>query len=166
MTNPVRGRHRLHVVLLILCLGVPVASGQTLPEGPGAEVARARCVTCHETDLIVQQRLSRTGWEREVDKMVRWGAVVPASERTPLVEYLSTHFAPTPAASHAPGASETGEATYTRACLTCHGRDLVEQQRLSSAGWAREVDKMIRWGAVVPAAEKDGLVAYLAARYR
>jgi hypothetical protein len=57
------------------------------------------------------------------------------------------------------------EAVYKRACLTCHEDDLIEQQRLTKIGWTREVDKMIRWGAVVPEAEKDALVDYLAARY-
>jgi hypothetical protein len=36
---------------------------------------------------------------------------------------------------------------------------------LSRAGWIREVEKMMRWGADVPAADKDALVSYLAARY-
>ena len=62
-------------------------------------------------------------------------------------------------------ATAGSEATYKRACLVCHEDDLIEAQRLSREGWTREVDKMIRWGAAVPAAEKDALIDYLAARY-
>ncbi len=62
-------------------------------------------------------------------------------------------------------ATAAGEATFKQACLTCHGTDLVEQQRLPRAGWLREVDKMIRWGARVPDADKDALVAFLSARH-
>ncbi len=148
------------IVSASLCLCGPFVIAQSLPEGPGADVTRARCVSCHEADLIVQQRLSRAGWEREVDKMVRWGAVVEPSERTPLVEYLARHFAPKPEVSHA----SAGEGTYKRACLTCHEGDLVDQQRLTRTGWTREVDKMIRWGAVVPDADKEALIDFLTSR--
>jgi mono/diheme cytochrome c family protein len=50
-------------------------------------------------------------------------------------------------------------------CLTCHGDDLIQQQRLNKAGWTREVEKMMRWGAEVKDADKDHLIEYLAATY-
>ena len=137
---------------------------QDIPQGGGREVVTARCVACHQTDVIAQQRLSRAGWGRELDKMVRWGAQLDPAEREPLLDYLAAHFAPVPAASHIV-ATAGSEATYKRACLVCHEDDLVEAQRLTREGWTREVDKMVRWGAAVPAAEKDALVDYLAARY-
>jgi hypothetical protein len=96
--------------------------------------------------------------------MVRWGATVPAEERESMLDYLSAHFAPSPAASHLV-ATAGSESLYKRACLTCHEDDLIESQRLSRAGWVREVDKMIRWGANVTPTDKDALVDYLAARY-
>jgi cytochrome c5 len=135
-----------------------------LPAGPGRETLTARCVTCHQSDVIVQQRLSRAGWGREVDKMVRWGAVVDAAEREPLLDYLAGHFAPTPVASHIV-ATASSESTYKRACFVCHEDDVIEAQRLSREGWGREVDKMMRWGANVSATDRDALVDYLAARY-
>ena len=137
---------------------------QDLPQGPGRDVITTRCVACHQSDLITQQRLSRVGWGRELDKMVRWGAQVDGAEREPLLDYLAAHFAPVPAASHIV-ATAGSEAAYKKACLVCHEDDLIEAQRLSREGWTREVDKMIRWGAAVPAVEKDALVDYLAARY-
>jgi mono/diheme cytochrome c family protein len=149
-------------VLGAMVLGVRALNAQALPEGPGSEVLKARCVSCHQSDLITSQRLSIAGWTREVDKMVRWGATVDAAERDPLQTYLATNFAPKPAASHA---ATTGEAVFSRACLSCHGADLVESQRLSRAGWVREVEKMMRWGAAVGDADKDPLVDFLAAKY-
>ena len=139
-------------------------TAQELPAGPGREAVAARCVACHEPDLITQQRLSRAAWGRSVDKMIRWGATVESTEREPMLDYLAAHFAPTPVASHIV-ATASSEAIYKRACLTCHEDDLIEAQRLSRAGWVREVEKMMRWGADVPAADKDALVSYLAARY-
>jgi hypothetical protein len=70
------------------------AAWQDLPEGKGVELARDKCVTCHEADVIVAQRLSRQGWTREVDKMTRWGAAVSDEEKAPLVDYLFSNFGP------------------------------------------------------------------------
>jgi cytochrome c5 len=150
--------------VLLSALMFTQAIAQELPQGPGRDVVAKRCIACHEGDLIVSQRLTRAGWGRSVDKMVRWGAVVEADEREVMLDYLAAHFAPTPAASHIVATAQH-EAVYKRACLTCHEADLVEAQRLTRAGWVRTVDKMIRWGAIVPDGEKDGLVDYLAARY-
>jgi len=149
---------------LALLIAVASVAAQDLPAGPGREIVTTRCLSCHEADLIVQQRLTRTGWGRELDKMARWGALIEAQEREPMLDYLSAHFAPRPAAAHIVATAGTEE-TYKRACLTCHEDDLIEAQRLARAGWVREVDKMIRWGAVVSDSEKDPLIDYLAARF-
>jgi hypothetical protein len=72
-------------------------------------------------------------------------------------------FAPVPAVSRIRVAE--GETVFKRACLMCHGADLTEQQRLSPTGWTREVEKMMRWGAVVSEAETPALVDFLSTRY-
>jgi mono/diheme cytochrome c family protein len=142
-----------------------------LPQGAGLEVVQSRCLSCHGDDLIQGQRLTTTGWTREVEKMVRWGARVTDAEKAPLVAYLAAHFGVRPAAAGASAttpdtsASAAGEAVFTRSCLTCHGRDLTEGQRLTATGWTREVEKMMRWGAKVDEADKAALVAWLAATY-
>ncbi|MGA1367552.1 MAG: hypothetical protein ACO394_03415 [Blastocatellia bacterium] len=140
----------------------PQASAD-LPDGPGVEIARRACLSCHEADLIAAQRLSRAGWVREVEKMVRWGAVITDSEKDPLVDYFTAHFAPRRAAAAPPPGTtpSAGEAIFEQRCLSCHEADLTRQQRLSRAGWVREVEKMVRWGAVVPEAERDPLIDYL-----
>ncbi|MCC7180356.1 MAG: c-type cytochrome [Acidobacteria bacterium] len=162
---------RLLVVTLFTAFGVgtglgaqvPAPGVAPLPQGTGVEVVRARCLSCHASDLIESQRLTRDGWAREIDKMVRWGASVPDADRAPLLAYLATHFSPAPAA--VPARATGGEAIFKRACLACHGADLSEQQRLSVTGWTREVEKMMRWGASVTEAEKAALVEFLAATY-
>ena len=151
-------------IIVVTCLTTAVMSAQELPDGSGRAHVIARCSICHEADLITQQRLSRTGWGREIDKMVRWGAVVETQEREALLDYLAAHFAPKAAVTHV-AAAVPAENAYKRACLVCHGEDLIEAQRLTRAGWMREVDKMIRWGAAVPDSEKTSLVDYFAARF-
>ncbi len=65
---------------------------ETLPAGPMAAKATTACTECHEARIIVQQRLSKATWTKEVDKMIKWGAVVDAADRDALIDYLSTNF--------------------------------------------------------------------------
>jgi cytochrome c5 len=139
------------------------AGSQDLPEGKGAIVVREKCLTCHEADLIIMQRLSRQGWTREVEKMIRWGAIVPETEKELLVDYLALNFGPKPARNKPEEAR--GREIFEKSCLVCHEADLTEQQRLSRQGWTREVDKMIRWGAIVADSEKETLIDFLSKTY-
>ena len=136
-------------------------AGQDAP----APFAAPECLACHGVDLITQQRLSPPAWAREVEKMIRWGAPVAPEKKEALVADFASRFRPGPAPqppSVAP--ARAGEDVYNRACIVCHGADLVEQQRLTLAGWTREVGKMVAWGAPVSEAERPVLAAYLAAR--
>jgi mono/diheme cytochrome c family protein len=157
---------RCHAVVLVAAAYFGVAvTGQVVrdvPAGPGADILRARCLTCHQADLIQQQRLGRAAWQRELDKMIRWGAMLPTEEeRSLLADYLTANFGAASAVS-APAAEEArGAEIFGRRCMSCHGVDLVEQQRLGPPGWTRELDKMIRWGAAVSDGEKELLIAYL-----
>jgi DMSO/TMAO reductase YedYZ molybdopterin-dependent catalytic subunit len=49
---------------------------------------RDTCLTCHDEDVIRQQRLTHSQWDREVNKMVGWGARVPPAARSSLLDYL------------------------------------------------------------------------------
>ncbi|MEY4095003.1 MAG: hypothetical protein RLZZ53_2202 [Acidobacteriota bacterium] len=151
------------VVAILIVAAATTATAQQLPAGPGADVFKAKCVTCHDADIVMQQKLSLAGWTNSVAKMMRWGAQVTPEERDVLQSYLAAHFAPKPAVSHPNTAA--GEATFKRACLSCHDADIVEQQRLSKTGWTNSVAKMVRWGAAVPEAEREPLADYLVSRF-
>src|SRR5262245_10290423 len=141
------------------------AARQDLPDGKGAELARDKCLNCHEADVIVAQRLSRQGWTREVEKMIRWGAVVSDAEKEVLIDYFAGHFRPRPAAGAPAAGDDRDKKIFEEKCLLCHEADLTEQQRLSRQGWTREVEKMIRWGAAVSDAEKEPLIDYLSSNF-
>ena len=70
----------------------PVAA-HVAPEA-GAAVYKKACQSCHETDIIEQQKLTPTGWTRSVEKMMRWGAAVGDAEKQPLIDYLAARFGP------------------------------------------------------------------------
>lgn len=149
-------------------LGTPgqlQAQGPALPATAGVEVAQAKCLGCHEADLIVSQRLSQAGWDREITKMERWGATLGADERAALLGYLAREFGRRPPVVVDARLARAGEAVFTAACRMCHDDDLSAQQRLTAAGWGREVDKMVRWGAKVSADDKPALVAYLTSKW-
>jgi mono/diheme cytochrome c family protein len=65
-----------------------------LPAGPMQAKATTACLECHEARIILQQRLSKAAWTKEVDKMIKWGAVVDPADRDALIDYLSTNFSP------------------------------------------------------------------------
>jgi hypothetical protein len=65
-----------------------------LPAGAMQQKATTACMECHDASILVQQRLDRKVWTKEVDKMIRWGAVVDPKDRDPLIEYFATNFGP------------------------------------------------------------------------
>ena len=92
-------RFRAFGLALALIGAVSVAKGasspsEQLPAGPMQEKAAAACTSCHEARIIVQQRLSKAAWAKEVDKMVKWGAEVDPADRDALIDYLSDNFGP------------------------------------------------------------------------
>ena len=90
------------VILLTLTLAAPFSMrGQKtvnvnadLPAGPMQAKATTACMECHEARIILQQRLSKAAWTKEVDKMTKWGALVDAADRDALIDYLSANFSP------------------------------------------------------------------------
>lgn len=94
------------------------ASGnENLPIGAMRQKATAACLECHEARIILQQRLTKAAWTREVDKMVKWGALVDASDRDALIDYLSVNFGPEESAYNAPRAARENS----------HGKKMAEK---------------------------------------
>src|SRR5271163_4962490 len=91
------------IALLVLAFASPLSaqaqkSGATvtadLPAGPMQAKATTACLECHEARIILQQRLTKAAWTKEVDKMTKWGAVVDPADRDALIDYLSANFTP------------------------------------------------------------------------
>jgi len=55
---------------------------------------------------------------------------------------------------------------YKASCFGCHDDHMMRQQHLTRAQWDREVTKMTGWGAEVKPEQRNGLLDYLAARYK
>ena len=72
----------------------PTAQNQAPAPSAAEGTYKRACVVCHDADIIEQQKLSKTGWTRSVEKMMRWGASVTEAEKEPLVDYLAGRFPP------------------------------------------------------------------------
>ena len=93
------------LALALLCTAADVAQSspnEQLPAGPAKEKAEAACLTCHEARIIVQQRLGKTAWTKEMDKMIKWGAEVDPKDHDALIDYFSANFGPDQPAYAAP----------------------------------------------------------------
>ena len=75
-------------VIFFVSVTLLAADPAALEKGKAEE--RRSCVGCHSTRLTHTQRLSRATWEKELDKMARWGARI--GDRTSLMEYLVANF--------------------------------------------------------------------------
>jgi hypothetical protein len=82
----------LGVLLSLACVAAFCADSADLPPGPIQAKVKTACLECHNSGIIVQQRLSKSAWTKEVDKMIRWGAVVDPGDRDAFIEYLSANF--------------------------------------------------------------------------
>src|SRR5919206_4038716 len=77
---------------LLMLAETPATLNEGLPAGAMQQKATTACLECHEARIILQQRLSKPAWTREVDKMVKWGAIVDAADRDALIDYFSENF--------------------------------------------------------------------------
>jgi len=81
-------------ILCVCCFPLLHAQSPELPAGPMQQKVTTACTECHESRIILQQRLSKAAWTKEVDKMIKWGAVVDSADRDGFIEYLSANFPP------------------------------------------------------------------------
>jgi hypothetical protein len=79
-----------------------------LPAGSMQGKTTTSCLECHEARIILQQRLSKAAWTKEVDKMMKWGAVVDTNDRDALIDYLSLNFG-TDQAAYVPPRTSVGK---------------------------------------------------------
>lgn len=70
------------------------AQSSDLPAGPIQAKVGTACTECHDSRIILQQRLSNKAWTKEVDKMIKWGALVDPNDRNAFIDYLSVNFPP------------------------------------------------------------------------
>jgi mono/diheme cytochrome c family protein len=88
----------------------PARGGPSLPDGPGRDLTLKVCgTTCHNSDIVGATGRDREQWTGVVNSMVTRGAKASDAELVQIVEYLSTHFAPSSGAATNAAASNTAQ---------------------------------------------------------
>ena len=80
-----------------------------LKAGPGADLVRNNCMTCHSLDYIQMNSpfLDHKGWEAEVNKMINaYHAPIDKANVAMIVDYLAQHYGA--ASTATPGSSAPG----------------------------------------------------------
>jgi len=60
---------------------------------------KAACTQCHKATRITERHFTRQRWSIELDKMEGLGAVIPESDRSAFLNYLTKNFGPEKGAS-------------------------------------------------------------------
>jgi hypothetical protein len=90
------------IALVLVAAPLLWAQSNELPPAPIQAKVTTACTECHEARIILQQRLSKATWTKEVDKMIKWGAFVEPADRDAFIDYLSGNFPPDKAPYAAP----------------------------------------------------------------
>jgi virginiamycin B lyase len=62
-----------------------------LPDGPGKEAVQARCVACHNLNLVIGSTgYTHDRWQDLIDTMIK----LPDDQRNSVTQYLAAHFPP------------------------------------------------------------------------
>jgi hypothetical protein len=149
---------------LVLLLAIPTLADAQVVASQTAQKMEGMCAgRCHGLSLIAQQRLDRSAWTREVDKMILWGANVAAGDKAPLIDYLVGTFDSNRPRPHTSKIVPEGPGSdiFQISCMSCHDDKLIAGVKFDQTGWTREVDRMINWGAYVPPTRKEELIQYL-----
>lgn len=96
MSRPEVRAHAILAIGIISLCSLPALRAQSpeLPAGAMKDKVTTSCTECHESRIILQQRLNKGAWAKEVDKMIKWGAVVDPADRDAFIDYLSINFPP------------------------------------------------------------------------
>jgi hypothetical protein len=128
-------------------------------EGPGKEILRRSCASCHAAESVRSRRFeSRVEYEDLVSRMVTNGAVMSPSETSTLVDYLYDQFGT--------GPKDAGFAVLQRACTTCHSLNPMRNQVFDNPeAYSELVRMMISYGAEINEDELASLTNYLFKTY-
>ncbi len=63
-----------------------------LPAGKERALLIQRCAVCHPIEQVVANKRGNADWERQVTRMVGFGAIATDAEQDQLLDYLERNF--------------------------------------------------------------------------
>lgn len=94
-----------------------------------------------------------------------WRSVIPGVTAT-LLGVAAVGAGPLPTSAQEATIPQTPGWELVMRCLMCHSVEIAIQQRLGPQGWSETLDRMIKYGAPIPPADKQTLMAYLLRHFR
>ena len=67
-----------------------------LPDDTNKPLLLRACAVCHPIELVVQRKRAGDEWERQVTRMVGFGAVATEAEQDRIIDYLERWFSQSP----------------------------------------------------------------------
>ena len=67
-----------------------------LPDDVNKPLLLRACAVCHHIELVVQRKRPVEDWERQVARMVGFGAVATEAEQDRIIDYLERWFSLSP----------------------------------------------------------------------
>jgi hypothetical protein len=80
----------MKMLILVFAIALVLFAADQASLERGQREEGVSCTPCHSTRLVHSQRLSKAGWNKELDKMVAWGCKI--QDRDALMDYLLTYF--------------------------------------------------------------------------
>ena len=150
----------LSKISVICALAFGSAAAAELPAGKGRETFESVCTVCHDVDLAVQMRQTRSGWTGIVKLMKDMGAEATPAQFNEIIDYLTEHFGKEASGKDSPpegkkaiaGSSirpaepenpplrralpweknplRIGQALYRENCVVCHDVDAENSKKL------------------------------------
>ena len=65
-----------------------------LPDEPARTLVQSKCLLCHSSEYVTQQRLTEAQWQRTVDKMRKFGTPADDQEAKAMIAYLARYWTP------------------------------------------------------------------------
>jgi mono/diheme cytochrome c family protein len=147
------------ISVMICAVALGPAPAAELPPGKGRETFGKVCSSCHDVDIALQMRQTRSGWINIIKLMKDMGADATAAQFNEIIDYLTEHFGkeptgkaspqgkkPSPVSSITPAEPENpqvrrllpwdkhplrvGQALYRENCVVCHDVDAENSKKL------------------------------------
>lgn len=85
--------YTLTILATSLLLAATVQAAESpLPEDANRQLVLRACAVCHPIELVVQRKRPVEDWERQVARMVGFGAVATEAEQDRILDYLERWF--------------------------------------------------------------------------
>ncbi len=81
------------VLLLLLTFHAPSLCAEELAADPSRDLVVGSCTACHSANLITQNRMNRSGWEKTIHWMQKnHGLWDLGPYESTVLDYLATHY--------------------------------------------------------------------------